>query len=150
MVVYKMNKLLLTLILLTGCASQGVARNDQNRIIKEFYASIKSINQVELSSDAKSGVAGGAVIGAINEADGNHERIIAGGIIGGLVGGLLTAFIEGSNKAYEYILISESEGEFSIIQKKLITTETGCVKISISSKAFISSALKENCNIKKT
>lgn len=143
-----MDKLLLTLILLSGCSSQGVARVDQNEIIKEFYASIESINQVKLSSHVKSGIAGGAVIGVIDELDGNHEKMIAGGIAGAFIGGLFTALSEGSNKAYEYTLTSESEGEFRLIQKKLIDINTGCAQVRVSSKTSITTALKENCNVK--
>ena len=140
-----MYKLLLTLVLLSGCSSSGVNRADQNKITKEFYASIESIRPVKLSSNVKNAIVSGAVIGVIDELDGNHKRMIAGGIAGALVGGILTALFEGSNKAYEYKLKSKSEGEFTLIQKDKIDTHTGCAKIKVSNKASIYSASKENC-----
>ena len=140
-----MKKLLLILVLLNGCATQGVKRTEQNKIIKEFYTSVKSIKQVELSSEVKTGIVGGAAIGIIDELDGNHEDMIAGGLAGALVGGILTALFEGSNKAFEYTLFSESEGDFIIIQKEKINILTGCVKVKLGSKVFISSVSKDKC-----
>lgn len=142
-----MKKALLTLVLLTGCSTQGIDRADQNEITKEFYASVISIKQVKLSSEVTAGIVGGAAIGVIDELDGNHEDMIAGGLAGALVGGLFTALFEGSNKAYEYTLNSEVEGVFSIIQKKQIETKTGCVKVRIGNKASMSVAAKDKCKM---
>jgi uncharacterized protein YcfJ len=147
---YKMNKLLLILILLSGCASQGVDRANQNKITKKFYVLIEGVTQVEFSSKVKSSIVAGAVIGVADELDGNHEDMIAGGIVGALIGGLFTALFEGSNKAYEYTLTSEREGTFTLIQKKLIDVNTGCAKVRVSGKTSISTASKENCNVNKT
>jgi outer membrane lipoprotein SlyB len=140
-----MKKILLSLVLLTGCATQGVDRNDQNQVIREFYASIDSIKQVELSSSVKTGMVGGAAIGFLDETDGDHQRMIGGALIGALVGGLFTALFEGSNKAFEYSLHSQSEGDFVIIQKEKIASSTACVKVRIASKASVSPALKNKC-----
>ena len=140
-----MKKLLLTLVLLSGCATQGIDRENQNVITKEFYASVISMEQVKLSSHVTSGIVGGATIGVIDELDGDHEDMIAGGLAGALVGGLFTALFEGSNKAYRYSLYSQTEGEFSIIQKEHIDIKTGCVKVRISNNASISAAAEDNC-----
>ena len=114
-----MKKLLLVTAFLTGCSTSGVERSEQNK--------------------------GGAVVGVIDELDGNHEDMIAGGIAGALVGGLFTALFEGSDIAYEYKLKSESEGEFTLIQKERIDIQSGCGKVKIGSKATIKEALKINC-----
>ncbi len=143
----KMNKLLISLLLLSGCATQGVNRADQNEIIKEFYASVSSVQQVKLSSEVKTGMASGAVIGVLDELDGNHEEMIAGGIIGALVGGLFTAIFEGSDTAYQYSLSSAIDGPFSVIQKEKIDTESGCVKVRLGHEVSISSALSDDCVI---
>lgn len=140
-----MKKLLLVTAFLTGCSTSGVERSEQNKVIKEFYVSIDSIKKVTLSSEVKTGIAGGAVVGVIDELDGNHEDMIAGGIAGALVGGLFTALFEGSDIAYEYKLKSESEGEFTLIQKERIDIQSGCGKVKIGSKATIKEALKINC-----
>ena len=142
-----MKILFIILVLISGCSTQGVDRANQNKIIKEFYASVVSVEQVKLSSEVKSGIVGGAVIGVIDELDGNHEDMIAGGIAGALIGGLFTALFEGSNKAYQYKLNSVIEGEFSIIQKEHIDTKTGCVKVKISNKASMFSVAEDNCKI---
>jgi hypothetical protein len=141
-----MKKLLLALVFLNGCASQGVDRADQDVITKSFYASIESVKEIKLSSNVKTGIAAGAAIGFVDELDGNHEDMIAGSIGGALVGGLFMAIFEGSNKAYEYKLYSESEGEFTLIQKKLIDIDSGCGNIRVSGKTSISAASKGNCH----
>lgn len=143
-----MKKLLISLVFISGCANQGVDRADQNAIIKEFHASIASMKKVKLSSNVQTGIAGGAVVGVIDELDGNHEDMIGGAIAGALVGGLFAAIFEGSNDAYEYKLNSQSEGDFTLIQKNLIDISSGCAKVRISNNANIYSAAKENCNVK--
>ncbi len=140
-----MKKILFSLALLSGCATQGIDRADQNQVIKEFYASIASVKQVQLSSSVKTGIVGGAAIGFIDELDGNHEDMISGALAGALVGGLFTALFEGSNKAYEYSLHSKSEGNFAIIQKKKIKTSTQCVRVRIGNKTSISPVLNDKC-----
>lgn len=140
-----MKTLILTLVFLTGCSSQGIDRANQNKITKEFFALVISVEQVKLSSELSSGIIGGATIGVLDELDGNHEEMIAGGLAGALVGGLLTALFEGNNKAYQYKLNSEQEGDFSIIQKQYIETKTGCVKVTIANKASILAVPEDNC-----
>jgi outer membrane lipoprotein SlyB len=140
-----MKNSLLLLLLLSGCSSTGVDRRDQNVITKEFYASIESIQQVQLASHMKTGIVGGAAVGVIDELDGNHEDMIAGALAGALVGGVFTAILEGNNKAYQYNLKSSVEGEFTLIQKEKVDTNTGCVKVRVSSKTTIHNALKEHC-----
>ncbi|WP_298445532.1 hypothetical protein [uncultured Ferrimonas sp.] len=140
-----MKKSLLALMLLSGCATQGIDRADQNQVIKEFYAAVESVQEVELSSNVKTGILSGTVVGVTEELDGNHEDMIAGGMAGALVGGLFTAIFEGSNKAYEFTLNSKQEGAFTLVQKELIDIKSGCVKVRVSSTAAISPVEKERC-----
>ena len=140
-----MNKSFVALVLLAGCSSQGVNRSAQNTLIKEFYASLDSVEEVKLSSNVKTGIVGGAAVGVIDEADGNSEDMIAGAIAGALVGGLFTAIFEGDDKAYQYTLNSVQEGKFALIQKERIDTNTGCVKVTVRKETFITSAPKINC-----
>ena len=44
-----MKKSLIALLLLSGCASQGVDRDDQGHIIKHYYATVESIEKVKLA-----------------------------------------------------------------------------------------------------
>jgi len=124
-----MKRLLLSALLLTGCATQGIDREDQNQIVKEFYASVESVTPVTLSSEVKTGMVTGAGIGILDELDGNHEDMIAGGIAGALVFGLFTAIFEGDNDAFQYQLNSEEEGSFKVIQKEQIPESFSCVKV---------------------
>ena len=64
-----MKKYLIVVLLLSGCASQGVDRNDQNQIIKRYYASVESMQPVTLSSE----VGTGAGFGFVDNLDGNTE-----------------------------------------------------------------------------
>jgi outer membrane lipoprotein SlyB len=144
-----MNKYILgfvSLSILTGCASQGVNRADQNEIVQEFYASVESVKQVELSSEVKTGIVGGAVVGTIDELDGNSEDMISGAIAGALVGGIFTAIFEGSNDAYEYQLKSKQKGNFALIQKEQLAENAGCVKVRVASKVQLSSTDAVNCD----
>ncbi|WP_329351934.1 hypothetical protein [Vibrio natriegens] len=141
-----MKKSLLTLILLSGCSSQGIDRAEQNHISKEFYANVESYEQVKLSSNVKTGIVSGSVVGVIDEVDGNHEDMIAGGLAGALVGGLFTAVLEGSDTAYKYSLRSDEEGQFTLIQKELIDMTTGCVSVRVVDKVTISPASEGSCD----
>ena len=132
-----MNKLLLGLLFLGGCATQGVDRADQNVMIKRFYAKVTSVQPVKLSSNVKTGIAAGSTIGFVDQLDGNHEEMIAGAVAGALVGGLVTAISEGSNDAFEYSLRSEQEGSFTLIQKEHITDQSDCVEVTIASETHI-------------
>ncbi|WP_301003020.1 hypothetical protein [Pseudoalteromonas sp.] len=47
-----MKKSLIIVILLSGSATQGIERADQNQVVKRYYASVESIQKVTLSSEA--------------------------------------------------------------------------------------------------
>lgn len=90
-----MKKSLIMVILLSGCASPGIDRADQNQVVKRYYASVESMQKVTLSSEVGTGIAAGAGFGFVDSLDGNKEEMIGGAIVGGLVGGLFTALFEG-------------------------------------------------------
>jgi len=140
-----MKKLLLGALLLTGCASPGIDRDDEGQLIKEFYASVESITPVTLSSQVKTGIVTGASIGVLDELDGNHEDMIAGGIAGALVFGLFTAIFEGDNEAFQYRLNSTTEGAFEVIQKQEIANSVSCVKVRSSKTVQLIAVSPENC-----
>ncbi|MCO6353555.1 hypothetical protein GBO14_02105 [Pseudoalteromonas shioyasakiensis] len=140
-----MNKLLLGLLFLGGCATQGVDRADQNVMIKRFYAKVTSVQPVKLSSNVKTGIAAGSTIGFVDQLDGNHEEMIAGAVAGALVGGLVTAISEGSNEAFEYSLRSEQEGSFTLIQKEQISNQSDCVEVTIASEAHLKEVDSSHC-----
>ncbi|GLX78815.1 hypothetical protein tinsulaeT_21550 [Thalassotalea insulae] len=141
-----MKRLLLPLLLLSGCATPGVDRAEQNHVVKEFYASVQSVKAVTLSSDVKTGVLVGAGVGVIDELDGNSEDMVAGGIAGALVGGLFTAIFEGSDEAFEYSLHNKEQGQFTLVQKEQITKNSQCVKVRVANKASISPVANSYCN----
>ncbi len=141
-----MKQTFLLLLLLTGCATPGVDRTEQNIIVKEFYASVQSVKAVTLSSDVKTGVLVGAGVGVIDELDGNSQDMIAGGIAGALVGGLFTAIFEGSDDAFEYSLFNKEQGVFTLVQKQQIAENAKCVKVRVADKASISPVDSNYCN----
>ena len=141
-----MKKLLLSALLLTGCASQGVDREDQNQIIKEYYASVVSVTPVTLSSEVKTGIVAGAGLGVLEEIDGNTEDMIAGGLAGALVFWLFTALFEGDNEAFQYHLNSTEQGEFNVIQKQKLPESINCVKVRSSKTVELIVADSENCS----
>ena len=142
----KMKKLLLSALLLTGCASQGVDREDQNQIIKEYYASVVSVTPVTLSSEVETGIVAGAGLGVLEEIDGNTEDMIAGGLAGALVFGLFTALFEGDNEAFQYHLNSTEQGEFNVIQKqKKIPESVHCVKVRSGREVELIAVNPEHC-----
>jgi hypothetical protein len=140
-----MKKLLLSALLLTGCASQGVDRNEKNQIITEFYASIESVTAVNLSSEVNTNIVAGAGIGVLEGIDGNTEEMIAGGIIGALFFGLFTALAEGDNEAFKYHLNSDTQGIFDVIQKKKIPESVHCVKVRSGREVELIAVNPENC-----
>ena len=140
-----MKKSLIMVILLSGCASSGTDRADQNQVVKRYYASVESIQKVTLSSEVGTGIAAGAGFGFVDSLDGNKEEMIGGAIVGGLVGGLFTALFEGSNSAYQYNLYAANEGEFTVIQKKKLDKNTKCVLVNAANKVTLSTTDTSNC-----
>jgi len=141
-----MKRLLLSALLLTGCASQGIDRNEENQIIKEFYAAIESVTPVTLSSEVNTGIVTGAGMGVLDQIDGNTEEMIAGGIIGALVFGLFTAIFEGDDQAYKYHLNSDTLGTFDVVQKQQISESVSCVKVRSGKTVELIAANTENCS----
>jgi outer membrane lipoprotein SlyB len=121
-----------TFIFITSCSSHGVNRDDQNSIIQEFYAEVSFITEVQLSSNVKTGIVGGGILGALEESDGDSEDIISGAIVGAIFGGLFTSLSEGGNQAFEYHLYSPEQGEFTLIQKEKVDISSGCLLVRVS------------------
>jgi len=140
-----MNKSIILVLLLSGCASQGVDRTTQNQLIKRYYASVESEQKVTLSSEVGTGIAAGAGFGFVDSLDGNSEEMIGGAIVGGLVGGLFTALFEGGNMAYQYNLYAADEGEFTVIQKKKLDKNTECVLVNSANKITLTPIDKSYC-----
>ncbi|CAM4134199.1 hypothetical protein [Pseudoalteromonas ostreae] len=141
-----MNKAFIVLLLLTGCAGgSGIDRAEENIMVTEFYAHVKSTKRVQLSSEVKNGMIVGAGVGVIEELDGNHKDMISGTIAGALVGGLFTALFEGSDEAYEYQLSAQRQGAFSIVQKEQLPDDTQCVKVRVADKATLEKAPNQWC-----
>lgn len=136
-----MNKSIILVLLLSGCASQGVDRTSQNQLIKRYYASVESEQKVTLSSEVGTGIAAGAGFGFVDSLDGNSEEMIGGG----LVGGLFTALFEGGNTAYQYNLYAADEGEFTVIQKKKLDKNTECVLVNSANKITLTPIDKSYC-----
>ncbi|WP_289157146.1 hypothetical protein [uncultured Pseudoalteromonas sp.] len=141
-----MKKYLIAVLLLSGCASPGVDRNNQNQIIKRYYASVESIQPVTLSSEVGTGIAAGAGFSFVDNLDGNSEEMLGGAIIGGLMGGLFTALFEGGNDAYQYNLYAANEGEFTIIQKQKLDKNTQCVVVNAGDTVKIEPVAHHFCN----
>lgn len=140
-----MKKSLIALLLLSGCASQGVDRDDQGHIIKHYYATVESIEKVKLSSKVGTGIMVGAGVGLAEDLDGNTEDMISGAIAGALVGGLFTALFEGGNTAYQYTLNDAENGDFIVIQKKKLPNTTRCVRVKTGNKVKLEAANNSFC-----
>lgn len=140
-----MKKSLIALLLLSGCASQGVDRDDQGHIIKHYYATVESIEKVKLSSEIGTGIMVGAGIGLAEDLDGNTEDMISGAIAGALVGGLFTALFEGGNTAYQYTLNDVDNGEFIVIQKTKLPKSTRCVRVKTGNKVKLEATNDSFC-----
>ncbi|AQP98672.1 hypothetical protein H5119_19715 [Pseudoalteromonas sp. SG45-5] len=140
-----MKKYLIAVLLLSGCASQGVDRNNQNHIVKRYYASLQSVQKVTLSSEVGTGIAAGAGFGLVDSLDGNTEDMVGGAIVGGLVGGLFTALFEGGNTAYQYNLYAAKEGEFTVIQKQKLDNSTQCVVVNAGEKVTLEPVDNKYC-----
>ncbi|MDO6427438.1 hypothetical protein Q4489_10455 [Thalassotalea sp. 1_MG-2023] len=133
-------------VMMSGCASPGVDRAEQQKLIQEFYASVVDITPVTLSSNVGTGVLVGAGVGILDESDGNSDDMIAGGIAGALIGGLFTAITEGSDEAFEYSLFNAERGNLTLIQKEHLTNAT-CVKVRIADIATISVVNSAFCTV---
>ncbi len=123
-------------VMMSGCATPGVDRAEQQKLIQEFYASVVDVTPVTLSSNVGTGVLVGAGVGILDESDGNSEDMIAAGIAGALIGGLFTAITEGSDEAFEYSLFNAERGSFTLIQKEHLI-DARCVKVRVADIATI-------------
>lgn len=119
--------------LITGCSTNGVNRENQNLIIQKYYAQVSHREEVKLASNVPSGIVGGSIIGALDQADGNSDDIIGGAIVGAVFGGLFTRLSEGDSKAYEYHLYTPELGSFTLVQKQKVDIASGCLLVSVSS-----------------
>ncbi|WP_448550370.1 hypothetical protein [Thalassotalea fusca] len=142
-----MNKsaIVMSIFMLAGCSTSGDPRANQNKIIKEFYATIIEVTPVELSSNIETGVLVGGSVGLIENLDGDTEDMIGGAIFGALIGGIFTSIEEGSNDAFKYALSSEQEGTFTIIQKNRVDPNARCVKVRVAEHVTIYAASKYAC-----
>lgn len=134
-------------LLLVGCATPGVDRVEENQLVQEFYATITAVKPVTLSSEVGTGTLVGATVGALEEADGNTEDIIAGGIAGALVGGLFTAMVEGSDEAIQYSLYNNKRGDFTLVQKESVAKDGNCVRVRVADKATITPVNSKFCQV---
>lgn len=143
-----MNKLyaLGAVLMMVGCATPGVNKDDQNQMIKEFYASVIDVTPVELSSDVRTGVAVGAGIGALDNISGDSGDMIGGAIVGALIGGIFTSIEEGSSDAFKYSLSSEKEGAFTLIQKERVDENARCVRVRVAKEVTLYAAPQSACN----
>lgn len=142
---YKFILMFVCVSVLSGCATPGVDRDKQQKIIQEFYASVIEVKPVTLSSNLGTGVLVGAGVGILDESDGNSEDMIAGGIAGALIGGLFTAISEGSNEAFEYSLHNIQRGNFTLVQKDSLMPNVTCVKVNVSNIATITAVQDSFC-----
>ena len=122
---------------LSACATKGTDRFDQNRVISTYFAELRGVENVELSSNVPVGIAWGAAEGAVEGADEGAGGFFAGMVIGGIIGGIFTAIFEGSNDAYEYTLHHATKGPFKVIQKEKLSTDTGCVEVREGAKVTL-------------
>ena len=91
--------LIIGLAMLNGCAnSNDYDRKAKNQFVTEFFALVKDVEKVKFKSFAGEGMAVGAVGGALENAQGNREDMLAGAIVGAFVGGLLTAIFEAAQQ----------------------------------------------------
>lgn len=145
-----MKRYLFAVLLLSGCATQGIDRNDQGHIIKDYYASVQYVEKVKLSSQVGTGTAVGAGVGLADELDGNSEDMISGALAGALVGGIFTALFEGSDTAYQYTLNSPEQGKFSVIQKEKLPNTVRCVKVRTGSNVQLKAVDERFCKADPT
>jgi len=141
----KLLLIILPILLVSACSSSGFDREQQNRMIKTFYANVQTITPIQLSSQVEGAAATGAVIGITENVDGNGGDMIAGGVIGALFGGIFTSILEGGNDAFQYELSSSTEGNFSVVQKDKVSHIGGCVLVKQSDKLYLEAVDSRYC-----
>lgn len=91
--------ILLTLILITGCASQNRARE-----ISIQYGNVIDVKRVPVPSAAPGGAIVGGFTGLVLARKAAPGRQLAAGIGGAALGGLITHALEGDRRAYRYTI----------------------------------------------
>lgn len=105
-------------ILIFGCASGGVSRDSMNKRISISYATVVSVEQVRLESEAGKAAAIGGLWGLLGGFGGNRRDAVSGAVIGAALLGGTTLIAEGSNNAFAYILKGKNNKEFKILTEQ--------------------------------
>ena len=138
--------LIIGLAMLNGCAnSNDYDMKAKNQFVTEFFALVKDVEKVKFKSFAGEGMAVGAVGGALENAQGNREDMLAGAIVGAFVGGLLTAIFEGSTTGYEYQLQAVDGDVVNVIVDKKAANEGDCVIVRVAGDVRISKMPLDLC-----
>lgn len=135
---------------LLGCAIQGIDRDDEDKLVQTFYASLLEVKPVHLRSNLDEGTVTGASFGLFSELDGDSEDMISGTLAGALIGSLFTAIEEGDSEAFQYRLYNPEKGELTVVSKQVLLENTLCVEVRQSSKVTLKPVSNELCHSAST
>ncbi len=116
-------------ILVSGCASDGVSRESMNRRISISYATVVSVEQVNIKSEAGKTAAIGGLWGLLGGIGGDRQDMIGGAVLGAALLGGTTKIAEGSNQAFAYILKGRNNREFKILTEQGGMQAGDCVAV---------------------
>ena len=116
-------------ILIFGCASDGVSRDSMNRRSSISYATVVSVEQVKLKSEAGKAAAIGGLWGVLGGFVGNRRDAVSGAVVGAALLGGTTLIAEGSNNAVAYIVKGKNNKEFKILTEQDGTQAGDCVAV---------------------
>jgi hypothetical protein len=116
-------------LLIFGCASGGASRDSMNKRISISYATVVSVEQVQLKSEAGKAAAIGGLWGLLGGFGGNRRDSVSGAVVGAALLGGTTLIAEGSNNAFAYILKGKNNQEFKILTEQGGIQAGDCVAV---------------------
>ena len=116
-------------ILIFGCASDGVSRDSMNRRISISYATVVSVEQVQLKSEAGKAAAIGGLWGLLGGFGSNRRAAVNRAVVGAALLGGTTLIAEGSNNVFAYILKGKNNKEFKILTEQGGMQASDCVAV---------------------
>ncbi len=116
-------------MLIFGCASGGTSRENMNRRISISYATVVSVEQVKLNSEAGKAAAIGGLWGLLGNIGGDRQEMLGGAVLSAALLGGTAKIAEGANEAFAYILRGKNKKEFKILTEQGGILADDCVAV---------------------
>jgi outer membrane lipoprotein SlyB len=137
------------LLILSGCATQGVDRADVNTPIEISYALVSNIEHVQLQSDVGKNAAVGGILGlAIGAiAGGDAADAAIGAATGAALSASTTKIQEGSDQAVSYTLERPNGSEIKVVTEDVHLQVGDCAAVESGVTTNLRRVAADMCHV---